>query len=97
MGAGIVLVYTVAGGFRAVAWTDVVQAIFMIFTMVVLPAILIVKLGGPAAMMDTLRGLEGIPDLKAKADLTDGFGGNAGMALIGFFALWLCIPLGYPG
>ncbi len=97
VGAAIVLIYTVVGGFRAVAWTDVVQAIFMIFAMIVLPIIMIFKLGGFGPMMETLRGLEAVPDLKAQGNLTDGVAGKTGMALFGFFALWLCIPLGYPG
>ncbi|MDP6957387.1 MAG: hypothetical protein QF645_01105, partial [Planctomycetota bacterium] len=33
----------------------------------------------------------------AKGSLAHAFGGKFGMTLIGFFALWLCIPLGYPG
>ena len=91
LGAGIVLLYTVTGGFRAIAWTDVVQAIIMILTMILLPAILIGKVGGPVAFWEKLGAQ---PD---GASLTDAFGGKSGFALIGFLALWLGVPLGNPG
>ena len=91
VGAAIVLLYTVTGGFRAIAWTDVVQGTFMVITVTVLPAILIWKIGGLAAFWQ---------QLSATADgatLTDPFGGRSGLALIGFLALWLGVPLGNPG
>ncbi len=37
IGAGIILLYTILGGFYAVVWTDVVQAIIMFATLVILP------------------------------------------------------------
>ncbi len=37
--AAVVVLYTMLGGFTAVCYTDVVQAILMIFTLVVMPAI----------------------------------------------------------
>ncbi len=46
LGAGIILFYTVMGGFMAVAWTDFVQAILMIGTLVILPIALLIELGG---------------------------------------------------
>jgi len=45
-GAGIVMGYTVTGGFRAVAWTDVLQAILMVTAVLVLPLMLVVHIGG---------------------------------------------------
>ncbi len=88
--ATIVLIYTVVGGFRAVAWTDVVQAILMVAAVVVLPWVLIVHLGGLGALWTELQALQ-------EPSLTDSLAGNTGLALIGFFTLWLGIPLGYPG
>ena len=90
-GAVIVLTYTVTGGFRAVAWTDVIQALFMIGALLILPVVLIVHLGGPAETWARLGALEG------GAQLTDGFAGKSGLALLGFLAVWLGIPLGNPG
>jgi len=39
IGAGIILLYTMLGGFRAVVWTDMVQAIIMFSTLVILPIV----------------------------------------------------------
>jgi len=90
-GTLIVLVYTVSGGFRAVAWTDVVQALFMIGAVVVLPAVLLVELGSVHAMWQRLV------ELDTAGTLTHPLAGKTGMALTGFLAVWLGIPLGYCG
>lgn len=39
IGAGVIIFYTMMGGFFAVAWTDFVQAILMFFTLIVLPVV----------------------------------------------------------
>jgi sodium/proline symporter len=90
-GTLIVLIYTISGGFRAVAWTDVIQALLMIAAMLILPMVLLVHLGGIDAMWQRLGSLED------GAALTAPFADQAGMALVGFFAVWLGIPLGYCG
>jgi sodium/proline symporter len=90
-GAVIVLLYTVSGGFRAVAWTDVIQALLMVSALVILPAVLLNELGGLETAWLRLAKLEG------SASLTDPVAGKAGMALLGFFSVWLGIPLGYSG
>ncbi len=46
IGAGIVLLYTVIGGFRAVCWTDFLQALLMVGTLVVFPIYMLVTQGG---------------------------------------------------
>lgn len=61
--AGIVLVYTLLGGYRAVVVTDVVQALFMLFGMVVLPLLAVASLGGFGALADALRAID--PELLA--------------------------------
>jgi sodium/proline symporter len=90
-GTLIVLIYTVSGGFRAVAWTDVIQALFMIGAVIILPVVLLVELGGIDAMWQHLTALD------ANGTLTHPLAGKAGMALTGFLAGWLGIPLGYCG
>lgn len=55
--AGIVVFYTMMGGFLAVCLTDVVQACLMILALVVLPLMAIIHLGGLAVL---LRSLEAI-------------------------------------
>jgi len=89
MGAAIVLIYTSLGGFRAVAWTDVLQAVLMILAVTLLPWVLVGELGGMDAVLSRLTAQD--------AALTDPLAGRAGLALLGFFMLWLGIPFGYPG
>ena len=82
--AGIVLGYTVLGGFIAVSLTDTVQAVFMLFALLVLPWIAIADFGGWGAMVGQLTAIDpGLPSPFAVA-----FG-----AAIGFLA----IGLGSPG
>jgi sodium/proline symporter len=91
VGTLIVLIYTVSGGFRAVAWTDVIQALFMVGAVVILPAVLLIELGGVDAMWHRLDSLE------HTGTFTHPLAGKTGMALTGFLAVWLGIPLGYCG
>ena len=82
--AGIVLAYTVLGGFLAVSLTDVVQALFMLFALVVIPAMAFLDLGGLGAVAAELRAID--------PALVDPFAIELG-ALVGF----LGIGLGSPG
>lgn len=82
--AGIVLGYTVLGGFMAVSLTDTVQAVFMLFALLVLPWIAIAELGGWGAMTAELATLDpGLPDPLALSV-------GAGLGFVG-------IGLGSPG
>jgi sodium/proline symporter len=89
VGTGIVVVYTVLGGFRAVAWTDVIQSVFMIAAVVILPAIIVIKIGGMSEVADRLRASE--------PTLTHVWGDKSGWAVVSFLALCIGISLGYPG
>jgi SSS family solute:Na+ symporter len=82
--AGIVLVYTVLGGFLAVSLTDMIQALFMILALAMLPVIAIADRGGLTAVLTELRSLD--------PALVDPLALSAGVA-IGF----LGIGLGSPG
>ena len=82
--AGIVLAYTMTGGFLAVSLTDMIQAIFMLFALVALPAIATAQLGGPGPVLAELAALD--PGLVDPTALSLG-------AAIGF----LGIGLGSPG
>ncbi len=91
IGAAIVLVYTVLGGFRAVCWTDFLQALLMVGTLVVFPIYLLATKGGFGFITEQLRAvdpalLEFVPQ-------------KSGGALIGFLlgSGALGINLGYPG
>ena len=84
LSAAIILAYTVLGGFLAVSLTDMFQAIFMIFALVVLPFIAIADAGGLQAVLSQLTEMD--------ASLVDP------MALsIGALAGFLGIGLGSPG
>ena len=55
IGALIVLFYTTMGGFVAVAWTDVVQGVIMVFTCVALPIIAWISFGGGDVLVPAIR------------------------------------------
>jgi SSS family solute:Na+ symporter len=80
----IILAYTVLGGFLAVSLTDMFQAMFMIFALVVLPAMAIADAGGLNKVLSQLSHMD--------PALVDPLALSAG-ALIGF----LGIGLGSPG
>ena len=54
IGAAIVLYYTTVGGFKAVAYSDVVQGVLMVACLILLPTVGIVAAGGWAGMTATL-------------------------------------------
>jgi sodium/proline symporter len=54
LGSAVILFYTMMGGFFAVAWTDVVQAVMMFVGLVVIPVVGTIKLGGPSAVVARL-------------------------------------------
>jgi len=80
----IVVVYTIIGGFLAVSLTDMIQAIFMILALVILPIIAIADYGGLGALLEQLA----IMDIM----FIDPFAISVGAA-IGFVG----IGLGSPG
>lgn len=91
VGATIVLLYTVTGGFRAVCWTDFLQGLLMLGTLVVFPAYLLISSGGFGTTVEQLRSVSPemvklVPSLAPIAFL--GF-------LLGSGALG--INFGYPG
>lgn len=92
LGAAVILFYTMLGGFFAVAWTDALQAMMMIFGLVVIPTLGIIKLGGPGALWSTLSSVtasgSGFLSLRV---------GKEGIGLATFIVGMLGIGLGYPG
>ncbi len=82
--AVIVFLYTILGGFLAVSLTDTIQAVFMLLSLVVLPVLIILDLGGWGAVVATLAEMD--PGLVDPAALGMG-------AALGFLA----IGLGSPG
>ena len=92
IGVGVVLIYTVLGGFRAVCWTDFLQALLMVGTLIIFPIYLLATQGGYGFIFDQLRGLDDGALLRFTPD-------KAGAALVGFLLGHgaLGINFGYPG
>ena len=89
LGAGVITVVTVLGGFRAVAWTDLFQGLLVAAALLVLPLYAIARMGGFGELVDGLGAAD-------PAFLTAA-GNRVGPALWGFVIGQLGIGLGYPG
>lgn len=89
LGGGIVILYTLLGGFRAVVWTDLIQGILMVFALVFLPIIALIHIGGFSTLFSKISLIENA--------LLSPFGKREGIALLGFIFGLLGIGLGYPG
>ena len=89
IGAVVITIVTLMGGFRAVAWTDLFQGLLVAAGVVILPLYAVARLGGFGALFQGLAAID--PNLLS-AD-----GGRLGPALWGFIVGELGIGLGYPG
>ena len=87
LGAGIVFIYTVLGGFWAVSVTDAVQGIVMAMATLLLPIAAVVALGGPAEFVRSLLAA-GTPE---QLSLT---GGNVGLLAVGVIVGSLGVSVG---
>ncbi len=58
VGFAVVLAYSVAGGFLAVAWSDVFQGALMFLGLTGLPIVGLIALGGPGVMVDRLDAID---------------------------------------
>jgi sodium/proline symporter len=91
IGAAIVVLYTLLGGFWAVSVTDLLQGLLMAVAAVLLPAVALAEVGGLGALREGLRQAH---DGSAGLHLTRGFPGVLGLL---FVLGTLGIGLGYPG
>lgn len=89
LGALVITIVTLMGGFRAVAWTDLFQGLLMAASLVALPLYAVWVLGGFGALADGLGGQD--PRLLTVT------GRFIGPAVAGFIVGELGIGLGYPG
>ena len=83
--AGVVVAYTLFGGFLAVSMTDFVQGIIMLFAMVIVPIVALTDLGGVSATTNAIRAID-----PSMLDIT------SGMTALGIISL-LAWGLGYFG
>lgn len=89
IGALVVVVYTLWGGFWAVSLTDALQAVLMLVAAIVLPVIALIEVGGFTALANAA-------DDAAYWDWT---GGHSGWFALGFFIGMVSIgfgPIGQP-
>jgi len=89
IGAAVIILVTLLGGFRAVAWTDLFQGLLVAAALIALPLYAIVRIGGFGSLFGGLAAID--PNL-----ITVG-GDRVGPALWGFVVGELGIGLGYPG
>ena len=89
VGGIIVLVYTMMGGVRAVAWTDFIQGIIMVLGLVILSLMALTSLGGFSGMLTEVS--------KASPETLQWMGGKSVSVFLGSLVGLLGIGLGYPG
>ena len=89
VGGTIVLVYTMMGGVRAVAWTDFIQGIIMVLGLVILSLMALTSLGGFSGMLTEVS--------KASPETLQWMGGKSVSVFLGSLVGLLGIGLGYPG
>ena len=56
--AGVVLAYTMVGGFMAVSLTDFVQGCIMFVALILVPIVALTQIGGVDGMTETVRGID---------------------------------------
>lgn len=90
VGALIIMVYTLLGGFWAVSVTDTVQGLLMAATAIALPTAALLEMGGFSAFMDGLNAVSS----PAQMSWT---GNVAGLTAVGVIVGGLCIGFGTYG
>ncbi|WP_374019737.1 sodium/proline symporter PutP [Paenibacillus thiaminolyticus] len=83
--SGVVVAYTLFGGFLAVSWTDFVQGLIMLLALILVPLLAMSETGGFANTVDTIRSID--------PSLLDLFTSITGLGIISAVA-W---GLGYVG
>ena len=93
IGALVIIFYTMMGGFFAVAWTDMIQGIIMVGTLVVLPLV------GLAELLEAEPGAQSLSGMVAEEGhrLTSLTGGRTGWAAAALIISGLSWALGYMG
>lgn len=94
VGAGIIIAYTVLGGFLAVSTTDLIQSIFMTIALIVIIFFGVHQAGGMGTVMDNAKALPGYLNLTQGYDAATGTAGSYGFLPIVSTLAW---GLGYFG
>lgn len=83
-GASIIIVYTLVGGYKAVAWTDLIQGLLMLAGLIAVPLVAVSAAGGWEAVLGTLQAED--PALLSPWG-PDGKGVRALIAIASFLAI----------
>ncbi len=83
-GAAIIIIYTLVGGYKAVAWTDLIQGVLMLAGLIVVPLVAVTAAGGWDAVLSTLAAED--PGLLSPWG-PDGKGVKAFIAIASFLAI----------
>ena len=97
LAAVIIIVYTLLGGFRAVAWTDFVQGFMMLFALTALPLICLQSVGGWNGLLGHLAQVSAEMPGTASANLDHWFAGMTGLVLFTFLFEDAGVGVGYVG
>ncbi len=87
VGAGIILVYTLLGGFWAVSVTDSIQGALMALTAILLPVAALIAVGGPSGFMEGIEAVSTTEQLSFT-------GGRAGLVGVGVIVGAMAIGIG---
>ena len=90
IGATVILTYTFIGGFWAASLTDAIQAMLMLIVALLLPAFLLVFIGGFDDLIFSVKAI----GTEAEGSLT---GVHTGLMGLGFIIGTISIGFGYPG
>jgi sodium/proline symporter len=87
LGAVVTALYTMIGGYKAVAYTDVVQGVLMLLALILLPLFAFIEAGGWSPVMSGLDAIDPI--------LLNGLGEH-GLSVAGFVAAASFLAIGLP-
>lgn len=90
LGASVIIIYTLVGGYKAVAWTDFLQGILMLAGLIIVPIVAVEAAGGWQNMVTTLKAED--PNLLSLW----GANGAGIISLIAIFS-FLAIGIGFMG
>lgn len=84
LGAGLVMMYCIAGGIRASIWTDAAQSIVMILAMAIMLVSAVLGMGGITPVYEAMNKIDGFLEMEPAAVFLPG---TLGVAV--FFISWL--------
>ena len=94
IGAAVIIIYTILGGFLAVSTTDLIQSVVMTISLIVILWFGISVAGGTGAVAETAKGVDGYLNFFRSANVATGESGSYGFITIVSTMAW---GLGYFG